>query len=49
MEFTDEEKAVCKKLTYCITLYNLGFVNHAPDIVELSTQVQEMLMDKGFI
>jgi hypothetical protein len=47
--FNEQEKAVCLMLTQHITLYNLGFINHAPDIVELSTQVQEMLVDKGLI
>jgi hypothetical protein len=49
MKFTENEKAICLMLTQYITLYNLGFTNHAPDIVELSTQVQEMLIDKGLI
>ena len=49
MKFTENEKAICLMLTQYITLYNLGFTNHAPDIVELSTQVQEILMDKGLI
>lgn len=49
MTFTDDEKAICTALTHYITLYNMGSEEHIHAIVELSTQVQEILMEKGLI
>lgn len=49
MTFTEDEKRICHMLTGYITMYNMGSAHYAPDIVELSTQVQEMLMDKGLV
>ena len=49
MEFTEDEKQFCYMLNNYLTMYGLGNRQVMDDIVECTTHLLTMLLDKGML